>query len=74
MVNVNDKLQVKAGSKYSWSKVTRIDSKTYLMPMFICTILHGQYASETVATSNYLDHAKPHQHIDHALPDIVNIT
>jgi len=74
MVTINDKIQIKTGCDgYRWATVERIENETYIMPVFIVRVLHGKHAGETIATTGYLGHAKPGQHIDHALPAIVNL-
>lgn len=69
---VGDKILVKVGGDYSWCRVDRVDTETFTIPLYVCTVLEGLFKGYTVATPSYLDHAKQGQFISHELPEECN--
>ena len=69
---VKDKILILTGQFWSWARIIRINTTTYIFPLFVTEVLHGEYEGESIATPRYIGHTGPNDFIDHALPQTVN--
>lgn len=46
-------LLVNAGTSYEWAELIRTDEETYSIPLYICEVVHGRHAGETIGAVAY---------------------
>ncbi len=54
-IKIGEKIKIKAGSEYVWSRVIAIDTETYLMPVYCTIVLEGRFINEKIATADFFD-------------------